>query len=236
MVDWMIEVSCAYRCSTNMFFHAVRLMDRYFKLHPGPLQAAQVHAIGLAAMLVASKCNDAHEIGLDVMVHHIAHDRLKKDEIAQMEAELVSTVRDKLVVPTSWEILRHLADQLDLKGVLLRTAEVCLVLWSIMLPHLALRSGVIAAAAVVISAQSMGQVTLADSVVTYMQLPAEPLAGVVEILKGDIFEYPRHYTFLTSAMTFWNFDLKLKENGPLFTFQDFALDSEQAALLASNYN
>mmetsp|Transcript_4857 Transcript_4857/g.9087 ORF Transcript_4857/g.9087 Transcript_4857/m.9087 type:complete len:316 (-) Transcript_4857:1973-2920(-) len=232
MVDWMIEVTCAYRCNTNMFFQAVRLLDRYFKLHSGTLQASQVHSIGLASMLVASKFSDFHEIGLEVMVHHIAHDRVSKEELAQMEAELVSTVWDKLTIPTCWEILRHISEQLDIKGVCLKTAEVCLVLWSVMLQHLNLRPGVIATSALIIASRSLGLYSLAASVILFTQMPRDALEEVVNVLHKDILEYPRNYTFLTSAMTFWNFDFKLKEHGPLFTFQDMALDAEQAALMA----
>lgn len=233
MVDWMIEVSSAYRCSPNMFFQAVRVMDRFFKLHHRPLQASQVHSIGLASMLVASKCSDCQEIELDVMIKHIAHNRVPREEVTFMEGEIVATVWDKLTIPTCWEILRHIAEQLNIRGVILKTAEVCLVLWSVMLHHLSLRPGVTAASALIIAAKSFGLHDLVTAVVAFTQLPQDALFEVAYVLQKDILEYPRNYTFLTSAMTFWNFDLRLKENGALFAFQDAHLDTEQASLLAS---
>jgi hypothetical protein len=234
MVDWMIEVSSVYRCSANMFFQAIRVMDRYFKLHSGPLKPQHMHLIGLASMLVASKCFDTSEIDLDTMTKHIAHSRLTKEQIAQMEAQVISTVRDKLVYPTSWEVLSFIAGQLNIRGVILRTAEVCLVLWSFMVQHLNMRPGILAAAGLIIAARSLGQAEVVASIVKFMQMPERALMEVARVLHADLLMYPRHFTFFTSAMTFLNFDFKMKENGPLFAFQDSSLDSEQTALLSLN--
>jgi hypothetical protein len=55
MVDWLIEVTEAYKCKNETFFLAIFIMDEYFKLCERSLAASELHIIGVTSMFIACK-------------------------------------------------------------------------------------------------------------------------------------------------------------------------------------
>jgi hypothetical protein len=77
MVDWMIEVMGHYAGNTtqNTWFLAVHIMDLFFKKSSKRLRDGDVHLIGIASMLIATKYEDVYHIPLQDFVQHVAHNK-----------------------------------------------------------------------------------------------------------------------------------------------------------------
>ena len=73
MVDWMIEVLTNFRCDHQTFFHAVSLLDRYFKNCDRSLTIDDLHLIGVTAMFVGSKLEDVYPLKMKTIHEKIAH-------------------------------------------------------------------------------------------------------------------------------------------------------------------
>jgi hypothetical protein len=61
MLDWLIEVTSAYKCGPRTYFLAAKLFDKYLSARVGSvvLDDSEVHLIGLGALFTASKVEDA---------------------------------------------------------------------------------------------------------------------------------------------------------------------------------
>lgn len=84
MIDWMVEVTNAFKCSDQTFFLAVNLMDRYFdsvsvngdSKGRKSLELNELHGTGIVSMFVASKYDDVYPLLMRTVVHKISHDKM----------------------------------------------------------------------------------------------------------------------------------------------------------------
>lgn len=76
MVDWMVEVLTAFKCSDQTFFIAVNLMDRYFDAlnkQAIPLNLNELHLTGVVCMFMASKYEDVYPLLMKTVFNKIGH-------------------------------------------------------------------------------------------------------------------------------------------------------------------
>ena len=78
MVDWMVEVLTAFKCSDQTFFLTVSLMNRYFSaLCEGPkarpLDLSELHVTGVTCMFIASKYEDVYPLLMKTVFNKIGH-------------------------------------------------------------------------------------------------------------------------------------------------------------------
>ena len=76
MVDWMVEVLTAFKCSDSTFFIAVNLMDRYFDAlnqQRKSLELNELHITGITCMFMASKYEDIYPLLMKTVFNKIAH-------------------------------------------------------------------------------------------------------------------------------------------------------------------
>ena len=81
MLDWMVEVLVAFRCSDQTFYQAVSIMDRYFKNCEKSLLATDLHLSGIAAMFLASKYEEVLPLSLKTVQEKIGHGKFSEDDI-----------------------------------------------------------------------------------------------------------------------------------------------------------
>jgi hypothetical protein len=80
MVDWLTEVMTASECSSEAFFIAIRLMDRYFKSKTeARIQVTDLHLIGITCMWIATKFEDVIPLFLTDIVNRVAHGRISRE-------------------------------------------------------------------------------------------------------------------------------------------------------------
>ena len=60
MLDWLVEVTSAYKCATRTYHLAVELFDNYLRVCQKQivLEDKDIHLIGLASLFLASKYED----------------------------------------------------------------------------------------------------------------------------------------------------------------------------------
>jgi len=75
MVDWMVEVTTSFKCTIRTYFLAVSIFDAYLRKNQvvKALDNSIVHAIGVAAMYLASKYEDIYPLHSKVVSEKISH-------------------------------------------------------------------------------------------------------------------------------------------------------------------
>ena len=75
MVDWMVEVTTSFKCTTRTYFLAVAIFDTYLRKMQGKkvLENSDVHLIGVGTMYLASKYEDIYPLHSKVVSEKISH-------------------------------------------------------------------------------------------------------------------------------------------------------------------
>lgn len=75
MVDWMVEVCTSFSCSERTWFLAVTLFDKFIDMTKSKkvLKNADVHAIGVSCMYLASKYEDVYPFSSYIAYERISH-------------------------------------------------------------------------------------------------------------------------------------------------------------------
>ena len=81
-------------------------MDRFISQSERKLELEELHLIGITCMFIASKYEDITPIYMKTMINKVSHGRFKKEQILELEREIVSTLKFRLAsVPTILEFL-----------------------------------------------------------------------------------------------------------------------------------
>ena len=117
MVDWMVEVLTAFKCSNQTFFLAINLMDRYFNsLNSGEqqrmLELNELHLSGIACMFIASKYEDVYPLLMKTVFNKIGHKKISIESIRSKELEILRVISFRIgASPTSLEFLERYIDE-----------------------------------------------------------------------------------------------------------------------------
>lgn len=58
MLDWLVEVTTAFRCRDRTYYLAAGLFDQFLHIFPDKLENKDVHGIGITSLYLASKYED----------------------------------------------------------------------------------------------------------------------------------------------------------------------------------
>jgi hypothetical protein len=58
MLDWLVEVTTAFKCRDRTYYLAVGLFDEFLNRFPDKLENKDVHGIGITSLYLASKYED----------------------------------------------------------------------------------------------------------------------------------------------------------------------------------
>ena len=75
MVDWMVEVTTSFKCTTRTYFLAVAIFDNYLRGMQGKkvMENSDVHLVGVGCMYLASKYEDIYPLHSKVVSEKISH-------------------------------------------------------------------------------------------------------------------------------------------------------------------
>ncbi|CDW72824.1 n-terminal domain containing protein [Stylonychia lemnae] len=116
MVDWMVEVLTAFKCSDQTFFLATNIMDRYFNrlnelceidsLSNHSIELPELHITGVVCMFMASKFEDIFPLLMKTVVKKIGHDKITDEQIRTKEQDIFKAIDFNLgAMPTIHEFL-----------------------------------------------------------------------------------------------------------------------------------
>ena len=103
MVDWMIEIFTTIPTKKITFFICVNVMDRFFYLTKKKYKGEDLHLIGICSIFIAFKYSETKPLKLDFLVEKISHNKFNKNEIIEMEEEILNTLNFNLLKPTLYE-------------------------------------------------------------------------------------------------------------------------------------
>mmetsp|Transcript_14178 Transcript_14178/g.14169 ORF Transcript_14178/g.14169 Transcript_14178/m.14169 type:complete len:182 (-) Transcript_14178:269-814(-) len=106
-VDLVFEIHRKYGLVSETLFVAISTIDRYLGFRKEPLRRARdIEAIGVAALLIASKYEDIYPPALDEMITMMGRPATRK-EILNWEFKILKQLVFEITVPTPFRFLER---------------------------------------------------------------------------------------------------------------------------------
>eukprot|EP00440_Ansanella_granifera_P033203 gb/GFBE01036023.1/.p1 GENE.gb/GFBE01036023.1/~~gb/GFBE01036023.1/.p1 ORF type:complete len:437 (+),score=78.60 gb/GFBE01036023.1/:1-1311(+) len=157
LVDWLVEVHMKYRLRQPVLFLTVNLLDRYLSLSP-PISRKKLQLVGVVAMFVAAKFEEIDPPTVHNFVY-ITDNAYTKEEVLQAECAMLATLGFNIVTPTADEFLDRLLRAHCCDSRHRSLAHYLLELAMVDIKWLRYRPSHVAAAAVLLSNELLGQRT-----------------------------------------------------------------------------
>ncbi|EGR33248.1 n-terminal domain protein [Ichthyophthirius multifiliis] len=109
MIDWMIEVTKTYKFTENTFALSINIMDNYFQNSQRQLQPSELHLIGITCMFIASKFEEIIPFNLNILQDKISHKRLSKQQLKNMEFEILYCLDFKIPSTNLHTLIQQIA-------------------------------------------------------------------------------------------------------------------------------
>jgi Cyclin, N-terminal domain/Cyclin, C-terminal domain len=104
LVDWLVEIHLKFRCEPETLHLAVNILDRYLTSVDVPRDMLQL--VGGTALLLAAKYEEIYPPELhDIVV--ITNRTYTKQDVLDMEAEILSEISFNLTVSTGYPFLQR---------------------------------------------------------------------------------------------------------------------------------
>lgn len=104
LVDWLVEVSEEYKLVSDTLYFCIAYVDRYLSLNV--LSRQRLQLLGVAAMLVAAKYEEIKPPEVEEFCY-ITDNTYSKEEVVNMEAEILKALKFELGGPTVKTFLRR---------------------------------------------------------------------------------------------------------------------------------
>ena len=72
MLDWLVEVTFAFKCRERTYFLVAALFDAYLRGSKG-LTNREVHLLGITCLFIGSKYEDIKSLSARVIASKISH-------------------------------------------------------------------------------------------------------------------------------------------------------------------
>jgi hypothetical protein len=222
MVDWMIEVTASFGCSSQTYFLAVSLMDRYFDQKRTRLHSNELHEIGVTCMFIAAKYADVVPLFMTKLVAKIAHGKLTHKQIATRECDILATVEFNVAPPTCMDFLDALSTDFGLNLVVYGQTQAILYVMQIYYQLGALLPSECTAIAVALALLTTGDAGKIEPVFRALKFTSyELIEQVFVILKA----YPTLFPQLVSAQRFLAFTIETTANAVTLSYMNQQLSA-----------
>lgn len=106
MVDWMVEVTTSFKCTTRTYFLAVAIFDGYLRGKQGNtvLENSDVHQSGVGCMYLASKYEDIYPLHSKVVSEKISHGAFTQKQILAREEEFLLGFQFEMDFITAYDL------------------------------------------------------------------------------------------------------------------------------------
>ena len=104
MVDWLVEVTTAFKASERTYHLAIRLFDDYLRSTAQVLENSNVHLVGLSALHLASKYEDRQPLSSKLIADHISHGAHSRQDLMRMQDRMLCTLEFDLDRATPFDI------------------------------------------------------------------------------------------------------------------------------------
>lgn len=116
LVDWIAEIHQKFKLLPETLYLTVNLVDRF--LEKVPISKQKLQLVGITSMLIASKYQEIYPPELRDFVH-VCDKAYTREEILDMEGNILKTLQFNLTIPTSLTFLERFSrlGSLDKKSV-----------------------------------------------------------------------------------------------------------------------
>jgi cyclin A len=157
LVEWIIDVHRKFRLLPETLYVTVSIIDRF--LSKQSLKKAQLHMLGVASLLIATKYEEIYPPDLKDL-RSISENKFTKEDVLQMEFQILTTLQFDFLVPSSLRFLeryRKLSTTASEDQVFFFAQYLCEIslLDAFLLKH---KQSEIAAAAFILSARAIKKV------------------------------------------------------------------------------
>lgn len=104
LVDWIVEVHMKFRLTPETLYLAVNLLDRY--LFRVEVRRSKLQLVGVTALLIACKYEEIYPPEVRDCVY-ITNRAYTRQEVLDMELEILEKLRYKVAVPTAHPFLQR---------------------------------------------------------------------------------------------------------------------------------
>lgn len=123
MVDWMLEVIYSMRNSTQTFFQAVKIMDKFF-IKQENIPTKKLHRIGSVSLYMASKIHDVKCISLRDLYEKICWEKISKKKIVLVEQQMATTLNFRMNFVTPYNVIQESLEKFNYPEFVPRTAKI----------------------------------------------------------------------------------------------------------------
>ena len=123
MVDWMLEVIYSMRNSTQTFFQAVKIMDKFF-IKQENIPPKKLHRIGSVSLYMASKIHDVKCISLRDLYEKICWEKISKKKIVLVEQQMATTLNFRMNFVTPYNVIQESLEKFNYPEFVPRTAKI----------------------------------------------------------------------------------------------------------------
>jgi len=111
LLDWLVEVHIKFNLLTETLFITINLIDKY--LSKKNIHRKFLQLLGITALLVACKYEEIYPPEIRELIH-MTDNAYNKDQVLQMENEILNIVNFNITFPTSYKFLQIFKDKLNL--------------------------------------------------------------------------------------------------------------------------
>lgn len=104
LVDWLVSVHLKFKLMPETLFLTVNLIDRY--LCRRVVSRQQLQLVGVTGMLLACKYEEIYPPDIKEFVY-ITDKAYTREQVLQMEGEMLSTLEFSLTFPSAWRFLER---------------------------------------------------------------------------------------------------------------------------------
>jgi hypothetical protein len=104
LIDWIVEVHLKFRLIPETLYLAINIIDRYLQLER--VQRKRLQLVGVTALLIACKYEEIYPPEVKDCVY-ITDRAYTRQDVLDMEAHIVKTLKFRMTVPTGFPFLRR---------------------------------------------------------------------------------------------------------------------------------
>ena len=154
LIDWIVEVHLKFKLTSETLFLTVNLIDRYLDLKI--IMRNKLQLVGVTAMLIACKYEEIYAPEVKDFVY-ITDKAYTKDEIFQMENEMLSTLEYNITVPSSYRYMEVFNQYLKIEDNALMFCRYLLELFLVEYKMIKYNPSLLAAASIYLTLKITGK-------------------------------------------------------------------------------
>ncbi|KAJ1436096.1 cyclin-like protein [Ochromonadaceae sp. CCMP2298] len=183
LVDWLVEVHLKFKMVPESLYMTVSIIDRYLEMKQ--VRRSKLQLVGVAALLIAAKYEEIYPPELRDLVY-ITDRAYNKQEILEMESEIVNTLEYKFTVPTVHSFLCRYLKAAHADRTMVQLA--CYLTERTLQEYTMLRflPSTIAATAVMVARKSLNRHPWSPTLMKYTNMDERDLASCGDEMRATV--------------------------------------------------